>query len=221
MAELVRIPLANAEYQCHFERPYIGFIANERARVIEAVFNALLPFHMRLADIETINTGSPADHKVIFRIPERGITFQFGAEEYKFNKDRLTAATASDDEQILLAAEQALLEGSGAKVSSCMLTVAMHMQPLNKTREELLAPLVPEPFKDLMKQRQAWAFGNHMRFGDGDILLDFSVGFANGIFLRFSSFFNGKLPLPEIIEKARNNKDTIFGILGIEEEKNA
>jgi hypothetical protein len=52
MAELVQIPLANAEYVARFERPYIGFIANERARVIEVVFNALLPFNMRLADID-------------------------------------------------------------------------------------------------------------------------------------------------------------------------
>jgi hypothetical protein len=56
MAELVQIPLANAEYVARFERPYIGFIANERARVIEVVFNALLPFNMRLADIDTVNS---------------------------------------------------------------------------------------------------------------------------------------------------------------------
>jgi hypothetical protein len=221
MAELVQIPLANAEYVARFERPYIGFIANERARVIEVVFNALLPFNMRLADIDTVNTGSPAEHKVTFRIPGRSITFEFGAEEYKFNKDRLTSASASDDEQILLAAERALLEGNSAKVASCMLTVAMHMQPLNKTRDEILAPLVPEPFKDLKKQRQAWSFGNHMRFEDGDILLDFSVGFANGIFVRLTSFFPGHPPLSEIIAKLRSDKEALFGILGVEEAANA
>src|SRR3989442_7442126 len=99
MAEPVQIPLANAEYVAHFERPYLGFIANERARTIETVFNALLPFNMRLADIDTVSTGSPAGQKVTFRIPGRGTTFEFGAEEYKFNIVRLTSASASDDAQ--------------------------------------------------------------------------------------------------------------------------
>ena len=43
MAELVQIPLANAEYVARFERPYIGFIANERARVIEASLTPCSP----------------------------------------------------------------------------------------------------------------------------------------------------------------------------------
>jgi hypothetical protein len=95
------------------------------------------------------------------------------------------------------------------------------MQPLNKTRDEILAPLVPESFKDLKKQRKAWSFGNHMRFEDGDILLDFSVGFANGIFVRLTSFFPGHPPLSEIIAKLRSDKEALFGILGVEEAANA
>ena len=52
MPALVKIPLASAEYQARFERPYVGFIANDRPRAFEAVVAALLPFNLRLAHTE-------------------------------------------------------------------------------------------------------------------------------------------------------------------------
>src|SRR5262245_48780278 len=124
MAELVKILLAGVEYRAYFERPYVGFITDGRMRAFEAIFNALLPFKIRLANTEFVETGTPADHKTIFRIPDRWITFQFGAEEYRFNKELASWATADDDGQVLLAAERALLEGSGAKVASCAVMVS-------------------------------------------------------------------------------------------------
>ena len=126
-----------------------------------------------------------------------------------------------EDGQILLAAERALMEGSGAKVASCRVVVASHLQPLSKTREEILAPFIPEPFKIFMTERQTQSYGNHILFADGDVLLDFSVAFANGIFLRFSSRFNGHPPLSEVLAKVRSNQVALFGLLGVEEGVNA
>jgi len=221
MAELVKIPSASVEYAARFERPYVGFIGYDRPRVFEAVLTALLPFNLRLENTEIVTTGTPADHKAIFRIPERGISFQFGAEEYRFSKELSSWATADEDGQILLAAERALMAGSSAEVKSCMVIVAMHLQPLTKLREEILAPFVPEPFKAFMTQRQTRTYGNHLRFADGDILLDFSLGYANGIFLRFSSHFNGHPPPAEVLAKVRSDQDAFFRILGVEEATNA
>ena len=87
MAELVKIPLANAEYQARFERPILVSLALTGQRAFEAVLTALLPFNLRLENTEIVTTGTPADHKTIFRIPERGIRFEFGAEEYRFSKE--------------------------------------------------------------------------------------------------------------------------------------
>ena len=221
MAELVKIPFSNAEFQALFERPYIAFIGRDWPRAFEEVFTALSAFNFLLANAEIINTGKPVDHKAIFRLPERGISFQFGAEGYRFSKEFSSWATAEDDGQILLAAQRALMDGSRAKVASCIATVGTHIQPLNKSREEILAPFIPEPFKILMGQRQTRSYATHVLFADGDAVIDFSVGFANGIFLRFSSRFSGHPPFSEILAKVRNDQDALFGILGIEEDTNA
>jgi hypothetical protein len=97
----------------------------------------------------------------------------------------------------------------------------MHLQPLTKPREAILAPFVPEPFKIFITQRQTQSHAHHFTFSDGDVLLDFSAVFANGIFLRFSSHFNEHPPLSEVLDKVRSDQDALFGMLGVEEATNA
>ena len=222
MSELVKIPAASSEYVARFDRPYVGFIFDDRPKVFERIVTALLPFNYRLANTELVTTGTPADHKVIFRIPERGISFQFGAEEYRFGKEGSSWATAAEDTEVWSAAEAALLTESGAKIGSCSIALGMHLQLLSKTRDQVLAPFMPEPFKQLLIERQAQTFGCHMRFADGgDLLLDYSLLYANGIFLRLSSQFRGRPPGPDILAKVRSDQDKVFGMLGIQEAATA
>ena len=222
MPDLVKIATASAEYQARFDRPYIGLLGNDRPRVFEAVVAALLPFQFRLANTEFVTAGTLADQKVVFRLPEKGISFQFGAEECRLAKQDAWWSTSDEYGEVLNAAERALLESSGAKVASCMVTLAIHLQPLTKTREEILAPFVPQPFKKFMNDRKAQTFGNHLKWSDGgDVLLDFSIAFANGIFLRLSTPFQGRPSLPVILAKVRRDEEQLFEILGIEEDSDA
>jgi hypothetical protein len=218
--DLVKILSAAVEYQARFARPCIGFIGNDRPRAVEAIVDALQPFNFRLANSEVLVTGSMADHKVIFRIPDRGISLQFGAEEYRFAKDGANWATEDDDTKILLAAERALLEGSPAEIAQCAVHLGLHLQPLTKTREEVLARFIPEPFRAMLTDRNGRTYGNHLKWPDGDLLLDFSAAFANGIFLRSSSIFAGHPPATEILAKMRSDEEALFQILGIEEHIN-
>ena len=125
MSELVKNFSASAEYLARFDRP----------RVIISIVTALLPFNFRLANAELVTTGTLADNRVIFRIPERGISFQFGAEEYRFGKEGSSWATMAKDSEVWHAAEGALLMESGAKVQSCEVTLMMHLQLLSRTRD--------------------------------------------------------------------------------------
>ncbi len=217
MPDLIKIPSAAAEIQARFERPCIGFIGADRPRVVEAIVSALLPFNFHLPNTEVVTTGSLADHKVIFKIPERGINFQFGAEEYRFTKEGSTWETAEDDTEVFLAGEHALLEGNSVKVTRCTVIVAVHLQLLTRPRDEVLAPFFPEPFRVLLTQSKAESFGAHLKWTTGDVLLDFSAVFANGIFLRFSSQFEGHPPVSEILTKVRSDGEAIFAILGVQE----
>ncbi len=221
MAELVKIPLASAEYVAQFDRPYVGLIATDRAKVFENVVAALLPFNFSLANSELVNVGNPAAHKTIFKLPDRGISFEFGAEEYKFTKEQAFWPTVNEDVQVLQAVQRTLLDVSGANIALSTVNIAMHMQLLVKPRDEILAPFLSEPFKTFVAARTLISFGNHLKWADGDVLLDFSLAFANGIFMRFSSQFQGQPPIEEMLAKIRSDQTSLFGLLGVEEASNA
>ena len=221
MPELAKIPAATAEVVARFDRPYIGLLANDRAAVFEALVTALLPFTFRLANTEIISGGKPAEEKMVFRLPERGIIFQFGAEEYRFTKDGAAWATAAEDGEVWNAAETALLTASGAKIGGYGVTLALHIVPLSKTRDEVIAPFISAPFKQLTDQ-QATAFGAHIRFaGGGEVLFDYSLGYANGIFLRLSSQLDGKQSIPEIIARIHHEEEQVLKMLDLQDATGA
>jgi hypothetical protein len=217
MPHLFKIPAASVEYQARFERPCIGFIGTDRPRAAEAIVDALLPFNFQLANSESVSAGNLAAHKVTFKLPERGISLYFSAEEYRFTKDGANWETAEQDGQVLVAAERALLNDSSAKVARCTVNLAMHLQLLTTPRDEVLAPFVPEPFRRLFMERQIMSYGNHLKWSTGDLLLDFSLLFANGIFIRFSVQFDGHPPLPEIMTAVRREQEGICQILDVQE----
>lgn len=216
MPELVRIPAATAELVARFDRPYISLIGN-RAEVIQAIASSLLPYNFKLANLEIIH-GKPVEEACTFKIPELGITFQFGAESYRLVKDGASWSTAAEDGAIWNAAETALLSTSGAIVASCRVTLAVHLVPQFKTRDEVIAPFIAAPFKYLSGEPMT-GFGSHIRFADGgEVLFDNSLGYANGIFLRFSAELDGKPPIPEIFARLRHDEKHIFKMLDVEEE---
>lgn len=93
--------------------------------------------------------------------------------------------------KILVAAEAALLDGTSTKIHSCLVTVALHAQWLTRPREEVLFPFIPAPFQEWAN---ATSYGNHLRWPSGDLLIDFSAVYANGIFMKFSTQFEGHPP---------------------------
>lgn len=218
MPDLVKIPAASAEVVARFDGPYIGLLVGDKAKIFEAIVTALLPFNFRLANTELVsNSGKPAEEKLIFRIPERDIAFHFGAEEYRFTKDGASWSTAAEDGAVWNAAETALLTGSRVKVASCSVTLAMHIVPLSKTREEVIAAFVSAPFKQLT-DREPKAFGCHIRFADrSEVLIDYSLGYANGIFVRVSSQMEGKPPIADILGRMRADEEQAFKILDVQE----
>jgi hypothetical protein len=108
--------------------------------------------------------------------------------------------------KILVTAEAALLDGTSKKIHSCLVTVALHAQLLTRPREEVLSPFIPAPFQEWAN---ATSYGNHLRWPSGDLLIDFSAVYANGIFMKFSTQFEGHPPIEQMLEQVhqRGNFD--------------
>jgi hypothetical protein len=219
MAELVKIPLSEAFYVGRYARPDGGFFFARRQKVFEAVLDAWIPAGLKLANVEA-NLGSTnvGEHKITFKLPQRRITLQLGPEEYTFRKEGSSWETAQADALLWERAEAAILNESEVEIASGQATVAMHLEPTTKQREEILAAFVPDRLQGIATDRQANAFGSHLRFPDGEILIDFSVVVPNGIYVRFSSFFKGRQPMKAVLEKLYADEHSYFALLGVAED---
>jgi hypothetical protein len=219
MPELVKIPFSDAYYVSRYERPDVGFFFARKQKVFENILSALTPFGLKLTDVEAnLGTTNVGEQKVIFKLPERRITLQIGPEEYTFRKEGSSWATAEADAKIWEQAEAAILSDSEVRIASGQATVAMHLEPTTKQREEILASFVPDRLRETATTRQANAYGTHLRFPDGEILIDFSVAVPNGIFIRFSSFFKGRHAMKDILHKLYTDELSYFALLGVTEE---
>jgi hypothetical protein len=215
MPEIVKIPISSTEYQARFAQPEIGFIGDGLNRAVKATVEALLPFGFRLANTEVVLNGPLSEHRLVFKLPEKAITIQFGAEAFTFLKGGSNWITAEADAEILAAAQTALFETLPVEISHCLVTVSLHAQLLEKKREEVLKPFIPTPFQGW---RKLTTYGNHLKWDGGDLLFDFSALIANGIFVKYSTRFEGSQPVEALLRQLREHENSIFNILGIQEE---
>ena len=74
MAELVTIPISHFEYVAQFNRPTFA-LGMDRASVVQAVFDSLIPWRLDIEDIEPIETGKFSERGVRFKLPQKRVTF--------------------------------------------------------------------------------------------------------------------------------------------------
>ncbi len=216
MPSLIKIPYSTVEFQARFARPVIKLIAGN-AEVVQCAIDALLPFGFQFANMET--QGTPTTHKTILRLPERNIVFQFGADGCTFTKDTANWQTAEEDLKVLMAAESSML-AQGAEVVARTVTVAMHLQLLETPREEILARFTPPPFLgNLPPEYRPIQFAGVVKFPSGSILFDNSATVANGIFVRFSSDFDGAGSLQGVMARVRRDEEFVFSMLDVQEDE--
>jgi len=215
----VKIPYSSAEYQVRFARPIIKLIA-DRALAVQQVVDALLPFGFLLKNAETLSPNNPAEQKIIFRLPERTSSFQFGAEGFIFNKENANWTTASDDINVIEASERALLEGTKVEILTRTLTLAMHLQLLDGTREQVLDKFLPEPFREASEGQSVKSHGAQVTWQHGSMLVDYSAVVANGVFLRVANDFEASKTIRDMATHMYSGEKFAFQMLGVEEASN-
>lgn len=224
MAAIIRVLNAAAEYQARFPKPLLRLVA-DRGDTIQAVVDALLPFGFRLTNTDVLSQGGIAEQKVGFRLPERNLGFQFGAEGCFFAKDGASWATAEEDLAVLKAAENAVLTSNDvALIAVRTVTIAMHLQLLDTPREEILARFAPTPFYQQSLTpppgRAGYTPIGHavlVKWKGGAVLVDESVVIANAIFVRLTSEIQGGT-MRDLFEKLYRDEEYLFNILGVEEQ---
>lgn len=148
MPEKVAIPISFFEYTAEFSRPVLAALM-DRAHIVQAVFDALMPWKADIDNLEPITTGKPSEQGVSFKLPEKRVKFFFGAGSCKFTKDDANWAVAEETITILRSALEAFKKTSGAEISLQNTAVMLHLQPQNKTFLEILKPFLSPAIQSL------------------------------------------------------------------------
>ena len=216
MAEKVTIPISFFEYTGEYTRPLLGALM-ERARIVQAVFDALAPWGLEIDNVDPITTGKASEQGVNFRLPGKRCAFFFGASLCRLTKDDANWATAEELIAILTAALQSLRRASGAEISKQKTSLALHLQPRSMSFLEILRPFLSSRLMELDTSGIRTG-ASIVKWESRKVTLDGSGALANAVFLRLERDFGSEETFEEIAVQIRDDEIAIFNMLNVEEE---
>lgn len=216
MPELVTIPNSFFEYTAEYERPIISLWL-ERAKIVQAVYDALSPWNVRPENIEAKNEGKPVEQGFLIRIPNKGVTFFFGPVKFRFSITGADWQQLEDIISLIDTALTALLQSSGSTVKNQKTVIGLHMQPKSKAFREVLLPFWPEAFLKFYPG-EATTGAVILKWRNAGITIDGSGTLANGVFLKIERDFASTISYTEIAEILREDEVKALAILDVEEE---
>jgi len=212
------IPYSMLEYTAVFKKPIIEAAAVP-AVLIAAVLKALEPSGFKLDGVELrTQTARLHEYEIEFRrstpvTPSRSLVL--GLTKVVVKAENLDWTEA---EQLLAemgAALNVIRQTARAEIQSQRLLLGMHVQLKGKPREDVTAPLLsPVAFKLLDGQVR---FPGVILLGEkATIIIDASLAYANGLFVRVSREHPAETTLAELAEVLHKDEEQLFDVLGLE-----
>lgn len=211
------IPYSMLEYSCFFKRPILEAWAVP-AHLVAAVLNTLDPFGFKPDGVELKTRAEKlTDNVILFRRTPAGVTFTIGVEKLVIAAENLDW---SDADQFMKGARSGLdvvLQKGKAEIRSQHLVLGIHIQLKTKPRQEVTAPLLsPETLKLLDGELKMQ--GVIVQREKCSIVIDGSLAFANGLFVRINREHAPSVDFNRMSEVLRNDEMQLFDLLGLEGE---
>jgi hypothetical protein len=210
------IPYSHLEYTAVFKKPMAW---TAPANLISAVLTELEPWGFKLDGVEIkTHMEKLSEHTVIFRrtaplFPGQSVTLGVGrvvvAAE---NPDRMEA------EQLVAMSRAALnvvCQTGRAEIQSQHLFLGVHIQLKDKPRRDATASLLNPVAFELLDGEVKFP-GIILLREKSSIVIDASVGYANGLYVRISREHPPEATLEHLAEVLRKDEEKLFDVLGLE-----
>lgn len=215
MAQLVTIPLSFAELIVKYEHPSVRAF-NDRAAMLQTIFEALLPWSPKLDDVEFVTTGKLSEQGLMFRLPLKQTYIFFGPVFCRLGRDNVGWGEAEETIAIFDTALTAFLNLTGLIPDAKVATVGVHLQPQSGTFMDILSPFAPPQIIGIQNEIPT-TMASVVKWDKRMITLDGSGSIANALFLKFEREFDATTSFPEIAEQVLADEKELFAILGVEE----
>jgi hypothetical protein len=211
----VAIPISFIELVVAYSRPDI-MAFNDRAGMVQSIFDALLPWNPKLDDVELLTTGKLSEQGFNFKLPLKQVSFFFGPVSCRFTRDNADWNIAEETLAILNAGLSAFADVSHISFGAKTAAVAVHLQPATGNFIELLSPFL-SPNLASVEQEPVRTMAVIVKWDKRKLTLDGSGVLANGVFLKFEREFDNTAAFEDIAQQLKIDEDQLFGVLGVEE----
>jgi hypothetical protein len=212
------IPYSHVEYTAVFKKPIIEAWMPP-AKLITAVLSGLEPWGFKLDGVEVkTHTEKLNEYSIVIRrtsppSPSQNVTL--GLAKVGVTSENPDWSEADQFIAKTRAVLGAVCEIGRAEIESQLLFLAMHIQIKDKPRQDITAPLLnPVVFKLL--DGEVKFPGIIMIREKSLIVIDASIVYANGLFVRINREHPPEASLERLAEILRKDEEKLFDVLGLE-----
>jgi hypothetical protein len=217
MPELVIIPISFFEVAINYEKPEARLLG-DRVPLVQAISDALLPYEFSLDDLEVLTAGKPSEQGVMFRLPQKHISFFVGPTLCRFSRNAVDWDLAEETISILDLVVSTLSALTGIRMNEKKTTIGMHLQPRTMPFRDVLRPFVPEQIAKL-ESAPITTMASVTRWAHRAITIDGSGSLANGVFVKLERAFAASHSYEEITQQLWKDEQELFAIMGVTEDR--
>jgi hypothetical protein len=211
------IPYSMLEYTAVFEKPILEAFAVP-VYLISAVLNALGPFGFKPDGVELKTRAEKlTENVIVFRRTPPGVTFTLGVEKLVIAAENLDWSDADHFMKGARSGLDAILEKGKVDIRLQHLVLGIHIQLKTRPRQEVTAPLLSAEALKLLDGDLKMP-GIILQREKCSIVIDGSVAFANGLFVRIIREHVPGATFGQMAEVLRKDEMQLFDLLGLEGE---
>lgn len=212
------IPYSHLEYTAIFKKPLIEALLSP-ANLISVVLTGLEPLGFKLDGVEIkTHTEKLNEYTIIFRrtaplFPPQSVTLGIGkvivaGENLDWTEGEQFIAKAK-------AALSAVCQTGRAEIQSQHLFLGVHIQLKDRPRKDTTTLLLNPVAFELLDGEVTFP-GIILLREKSSIVIDASVGYANGLYVRISREHPPEATLEHLAEVLRKDEEKLFEVLGLE-----
>ncbi|MGA1999014.1 MAG: hypothetical protein ABSG52_03390 [Terriglobales bacterium] len=212
----IEIPYGIVEYTAVFKRPIFSAWAN-LAGFSAVVLDALSPYGFTIDGMEAkTHSEKLTENAIVFRHPTAPVvTFSVGLAKTTVMAENLDWAEAEQFLATATAGLEALKQAANPDIQSQHVALGIHVQLKTKSRKEVTAPLLGPAAFDLL-DGDIQSQGIILQRQKCSIIIDASLAYANGLFIRILREHAPDASLPDIAGVLRKDEEHVFQVLGLE-----
>lgn len=211
------IPYSMLEYTATFAKPVLEALSVP-AQFVAVMLNALEPFGFQTDGVE-LKTRSEklSKHALVFRRNPAGVTFTLGVEKLVIVAENLDWSNAEQFMKGARSGLDAVLQKANVEIKLQNLVLGIHIQLKTKPRQEVTAPLLSAAALKLLDGELKMP-GIILQREKCSIVIDGSLAFANGLFVRINRAHEANRSFEQMAEVLRGDEMQLFDLLNLEGE---